>query len=32
MDKKGFLINYLTKLRRIFSKKAFNKDKIKNIS
>ena len=32
MDKKGFLIGFLIKLRRIFSKKAFNKGRIKNIS
>ena len=32
MDEKGFLIGFLIKLRRIFSKKAFNKGKIKNIS
>ena len=32
MDEKGFLIGFLIKSRRIFSKKAFNKGRIKNIS
>ena len=32
MDEKGFLIGFLTKLRRIFSKKAFDDGRIKNIS
>ena len=32
MDKKGFLISYLKKLKRIFSKTAFNSGRVNNIN
>jgi len=32
MDEKGFLIGYLKKLRRIFSKSAFNSSRVNNVN
>jgi len=32
IDKKGFLISYLKKLRRIFTKSAFNSGRVNNIN